>query len=164
MRLSNEVVLRPRFKRILKNSHENVLKAFKDAKNDTSKFVITLVDDHVFIRYPKDKSDYWTPQLHLEITEKDEMECELSGLFGPSPAVWTMFMFIHFIVATLFVGTGIWAYSNYSLDNSSSLQILLMCLLVITWFVLYFIGKMGKASGKKEMQELYDFMSKTLNL
>lgn len=164
MRLSNEIVLRPRFKKTLKKSHESVLKAFEKARKEQSNFIITLVDDHVFIRFPKHRSHFWTPQLHLEITKKEESECELSGLFGPSPAVWTLFMFIHFIVATFFVGTGVWAYSNYCLDNSCAMQILIMGLLIVAWFVLYFIGKMGKASGKKEMHELHEFMTKTLEL
>lgn len=164
MLLSNDVVLRPRFKKTLKQSNESALQAFEVAKNNQSHYVITRVDDHVFIKFPKQKAHYWSPQLHLEIVNKEESESELFGLFGPSPAVWTLFMFFHFLVATLFVGFGVWAYSNYSLNNRYSLQLLLMGLLVLSWFALYFIGKMGKASGKREMHELYDFMCKILDL
>lgn len=164
MRLSNDIVLRPRFKKILKQSNESALRAFEEAKTNQSNYIITRVDDHVFIKFPKQRLHYWSPQLHLEITSKEESESELSGLFGPSPAVWTLFMFFHFLVATLFVGSLVWAYSNYSLGNRYSLQLLLMGLLVLSWFILYFIGKMGKATGRKEMHELHDFMCKVLNI
>ncbi len=164
MSLSNEVVLRPRFQIELNRSNTSALELFEEAGKKQSRFVITRVDDHVFIRLPRDKQHFWSPQLDLEIMEIDETDSRLFGLFGPRPAVWTMFMFIHFGVATLFIGFAIWAYSNAKLDNPYGLQLALMGLLVIGWFVLYFAGRMGKAAGKDEMHELYRFMQDTLKL
>lgn len=106
---------------------------------------------------------FWSPQLHLEIIEKDAQSCEVHGLFGPSPALWTFFMFLHFGVATAFIILGIWAYSNSSLDRPYFVQIGLMVMMVLLWIALYIFGRLGKRKGKPQMQELYNFMEEGLS-
>ncbi|OIQ30820.1 MAG: GTP-binding protein [Bacteroidetes bacterium MedPE-SWsnd-G2] len=162
MPTGQEIELRPRFKFELNYENQKALKAFEDSKNNQKKFVVTRIDDHVFIKLPKAEQHFWSPQLHLEIIEKDKKSSTLHGLFGPNPTVWTMFLFMHFIVAVLFIGFAIWGYSNWALDTSYSLQIALMVLMVITWFVLYFAGRLGKSSNKEEMEDLKTFMYETL--
>ncbi len=158
MSITNDIVLRPRFKLELKQNNQEILSAFENVKTETSEFVITRLDDHVFIKFPKSKQHFWSPQLHLEINEVDENTSLLHGLFGPNPTVWTLFMFFHFIVAGLFIAFGIWAYTNWSLNTSYAIQTSLMLLMVVIWIALYFAGSIGKASSKNEMHELNNFM------
>lgn len=162
MPITNDIVLRPRFKIELTTNSETLLKAFEDAKKTQTDFIINRIDDHVFIRLPKAKQKFWSPELHLEINESGKHTCSLHGLFGPNPTVWSMFMFFHFIVATLFIGFGAWAYSNWTLKNDYVVQLSLMFLMVIVWFVLYFAGRIGKASSKNEIQDLHNFMTRIL--
>ncbi len=164
MPLSNEVVLRPRFKIELHRSNEKALETFEAAKKTQDDFIVSRVDNHVFIRFPKEKQHFWSPQLHLEINEVDEKSSLLHGLFGPSPTVWTLFMFLHFFVAVIFIGFGAWAYSNWSLGNSFGIQIGIMISMVLSWFALYFAGRLGKKKGKPEMHALHNFMNKSLNI
>ena len=164
MELGDEFVLRPRFKLELECSSEAALQEFEKAKEQTSEFVITRSDDHIFIKIPQDKQHYWSPQLDLEIFSFEGEKTTLRGLFGPRPAVWTLFMFLHFAVALAFMSFGVWAYTNASLELPYTPQIVALCLLVISWFVLYFAGRMGKVAGKKEMLAQYVFMKKTLQL
>ncbi|MCW5520004.1 GTP-binding protein [Aureitalea sp. L0-47] len=164
MALSNEVVLRPRFRMELEHSSEEALQAFEAAKNSTAEIVITRVDDHVFLKIPKNKQHYWSPQLDLEIVSFEEGKTFLRGVFGPKPTVWTMFMFLHFAVASLFIGFGIWAYTRASLGEPYAVQLLLMCFMILGWFALYFAGRMGKAKGRPEMYQLYGFMKDVLDL
>ena len=162
MPITSDIVLRPRFKIELEKNNETILKAFEAAKTMEPEFIITRLDDHVFIKFPKHKQHFWSPQLHLEINEVDKNTSLLHGLFGPNPTVWTMFIFFHFIVAGLFLAFGIWAYTNWSLKNSYAIQVSLMLLMVIIWIVLYFAGSIGKASSKNEMYSLNNFMNKIL--
>ena len=164
MAISNEVVLRPRFKIELNQDNESALEAFDATKKTQKDFVISRVDDHVFIRLPKEKQHFWSPQLHLEINEIDDKSSLLNGLFGPNPTVWTLFMFLHFFVAVVFIGFGAWAYSNWSLENSYGIQLGVMVIMVVLWFVLYIAGRMGKHEGKDEMHLLHDFMRDTLRI
>lgn len=162
MSLPNDIVLRPRFKFEIPRNNQSVLNDFEQAKTTQSDFIITRLDDHVFIKFPKHKQHFWSPQLHLEINEADKDSCLLYGLFGPNPTVWTLFMFLHFMVAGLFIAFAIWAYSNWALNNSFAIQLSLMLLMVVIWFALYFAGSIGKASSKNEMHKLNDFMNHIL--
>ena len=162
MPAENSIVLRPRFTIELNRNNETLLQAFEHAKKVQSNFIVNRSDDHVFIKFPKHKQHFWSPQLHLEINEVDEDSSKLYGLYGPNPTVWTLFMFFHFMVAGLFIAFGIWAYTNWTLKTDYAIQASLMLFMVIIWFVLYFAARIGKASSKNEMDELHDFMNETL--
>ncbi|WP_396634039.1 GTP-binding protein [Maribacter sp. R86514] len=158
--LPNEIVLRPRFQLQIPKNKENVLSKFEGLKQDP--FLVKRLDDHVFIKFNQKEHHFWSPQLHLEIDEVDDISCKLYGVFGPNPTLWTFFMFVHFIVATLFIIIGIWTYSSASLDKNYHIQVGLMVLLVLIWFVLYFAGRSGKKKGKPQMQQLLDLMQNVL--
>ena len=132
------------------------------AKIKQSDYIVSRVDDHVFIRLPKQKQHFWSPQLHLEINEIDSKTCMLHGLFGPNPTVWTMFMFFHFLVAGLFIAFSIWTYTNWTLENPFGIQLGFTLFMIVVWFGLYFAGRLGKSKGKDEMHQLRDFMNDTL--
>ena len=159
----NEVVLRPRFKIELNKSHTSVLEAFEAKRLDQKQFIVSRVDDHVFIKLPKAQQQFWSPQLHLEINALENNKSQLYGLFGPNPTVWTLFMFLHFLVAGLFIAFCIWAYSNYALKVDYQLQVWGLIGMVILWFILYFSGRLSKTSNQKEMTALYTFMSSVLD-
>lgn len=163
MSLGEEIVLRPRFKMELSESAEAILTRLEATKKSQKAFVVSRIDQHVFIKIPKAQQHFWSPQLHVEVDEIDENSCMLHGLFGPSPTVWTFFMFLHFLVACLFIGFGVWAYSNAALKNSYAIQIALMFFMIVIWFVLYFGGRWGKATGKQEMYALYGFLKEVIN-
>ena len=162
MSTTNTIVLRPRFKIKLNRTNESVLLDFEKSKSTQKDFIVNRIDDHVFIKFPKHKQHFWSPQLHLEINEDSIDTATLHGLFGPNPTVWTLFMFLHFMVAGLFIAFSIWAYTNWSLKSNFYIQVSLMILMVIIWFVLYFGGSIGKASSKNEMLELQEFMNNVL--
>lgn len=162
MTTKNDIVLRPRFKMEINENNESILNRFEASKNDTSEFITTRVDNHVFIKFPKEKQHFWSPQLHLEIDSTEEDSSLLHGLYGPNPTVWTLFMFLHFMVAGLFIAFGIWAYTNWRLNTEFAVQLSIMFLMVLIWFVLYFAGRIGRDTSKKDMFMLRDFMNKTL--
>ena len=159
----NDLNLRPRFSKELKLSSEMVLKSFEKAKLSQDSYVAFTVNNHVYLKIPKKNQHYWSPQLHLEIDDVDTNNSLLRGLFGPNPAIWTMFMFFHFLVGGLFIAFGIWAYANYSLGSSFLMQLILFFTMLLLWFVLYYVGRMGKETGNGQMHELYNFMNSILN-
>ncbi|QDO92745.1 GTP-binding protein [Formosa sediminum] len=164
MNLDNEIVLRPRFKLNIPRAHQTVLAIFEALKDTQTHYIVSCVDDHVFIRIPKPKQHFWSPQLHLEVNALEKDTCSIHGLFGPNPTVWTLFMFLHFIVAMLFIGFGIWGYSNWVLDQSYSIQLTVCISMIALWFIFYFIGRAGRAKGKNDMLLLHRFMTTSLNL
>lgn len=158
--LPNEIILRPRFQQELSLPKESYLSGFVEATSD--KFLVKRVDDHVFIKYRREDINFWSPQLHLEITKDHDGKTKLYGLFGPNPTLWTFFMFLHFGVATLFIIFGIWAYSSAALDKSYTWQVAAMIFMVVIWFAFYAFGRMGKRKGKPQMRELHGFMNEVM--
>ncbi len=158
--IPNEIVLRPRFQLEQEADKEKLLGIFEQTKRPP--YLIKRLDDHLFIKFNKQEIHFWSPQLQLEIVEKEEGGSKLYGLFGPNPTLWTFFMFLHFGVGTFFVIFGIWAYSSAALDKPYGWLLGIMGLLVILWFVLYAFGRAGKKKGKPQMQALYSFMEEIL--
>lgn len=162
MSINDDIVLRPRFKIELDKNNEDALKAFEEAKNSQKDFIVTRIDDHVYIKIPRADQHFWSPQLHLEIMKVDENSSRVFGLFGPNPTVWTMFMFFHFIIAGLFIGFGIWAYTNWTLETDFAIQLFIAIFMIVIWVALYFGGRIGKATGRDQMVLLYNFMKSLL--
>lgn len=160
--LPNEIVLRPRFQIELEQPKEKALQSFEGI--DQPPFVVKRMDDHVFIKFNTEEIHFWSPQLHLEINDIEEGGTKLYGLFGPNPTLWTFFMFLHFGVATIFIGLGVWGYSSASLGRGYGLQLGLMIFMVLLWFVLYALGRAGRRKGKPQMHELHNFMNQRLGL
>ncbi|WP_340203521.1 GTP-binding protein [Ascidiimonas sp. W6] len=159
---ANDIVLRPRFQLETEWEKNSVIEAFKNELK--SPFKIKNAGDHVFIRFDEEHTSFWSPQLHLEVVEEEE-EAEKSkiyGLFGPSPTLWTFFIFLHFGIATVFVIFGIWGYSNWSIQQPYALQTAVCVFMVILWFGLYLFGRIGKSQGKEQMHLLHNFMKDTL--
>ena len=87
MSLTNEIVLRPRFKFDVKHDNEGVLELFEDTKKTQSDLIVSRVDDHIFIKIPKAKQHFWSPQLHLEINKNEAKDSStIYGLFRPNPS------------------------------------------------------------------------------
>lgn len=158
--LINEIILRPRFDIVIKKEVEALKSAFDVAP--TAPFLLKRIDEHIYIRFQKEQTTFWSPQLHLEISSFEEGESTIHGVFGPNPTLWTFFMFLHFGIATLFVILGIFAYSKHSLGHDIGLWIGGMIFLVVLWIVLYLFGRMGKAKGKPQMHQLRKYADSLL--
>ena len=165
MELSNEIVLRPRFKFNVSHDNESLLSLFEKEGKSQSEFIVTRVDDHVFIKIPKAKQHFWSPQLHLEINEDYDNEklSTIYGLFGPNPTVWTMFMFLHFAVAGLFIASCIWLYTRSTLNEPTFYPLIIMILMVIIWIILYVIGRIGRRKGSNQMIQLHTYINSILS-
>ena len=156
---NSEVSLRPRFTIDLEESSKELLQRFtNELKKDDCGFLGNVVDEHVFISVSKNEEHFWSPQLHLEISEISKDTSILKGLFCPKPQVWTFFMFIHFVIGISFLGFSVLLYTRISLNESIFFPLTMMIVLPFVWTVLYFLGKIGKDTGKNQMKKLHDFM------
>lgn len=158
--LTNDIVLRPRFRVSLKANLEQLESIFDKAS--TNPFLIKRLDEHIFVKFKKTETTFWTPQLHLELSSFEEGVSNIRGVFGPNPTLWTFFMFLHFGVGTIFIIMGIFAYSNHSLGKDITFWLVGMFFLVVIWFSLYAFGRLGKAKGKPQMEQLKQFVRDTI--
>lgn len=158
---SSEVFLRPRFTIDLNENHEKVIEKFKTILKGNT-YPSRFSDGHIIIDVPRKEEHFWSPQLNLEVVEAEENKSCVKGLFGPKPQVWTLFMFIHFIVGIAFLIFGVMLYVNWSLNESLMLPLIMVILLPLFWTVLYFLGRIGKSTGHKQMDDLHELMTTIL--
>ena len=71
-------------------------------------------------------------------------------------------MFIHFAMAVAFIGFSIMAYVKWMLKADYKFSLIVTVAIPILWIVMYILGSIGKATGHKQMNELHEFMMKTL--
>ena len=160
---NSDVFLRPRFKMELDESQQKIIEKFKDNLNDGNcKYCSKIIDAHIIIDVPKEDNHFWSPQLYIEIESLNDKKSLVKGLFGPKPQVWTLFMFIHFAMAVAFIGFSIMAYVKWTLKSNYKFSFYIAISILVLWGVMYFLGRVGKATGYKQMDELHTFMMKIL--
>ncbi|AWX43951.1 hypothetical protein HME9304_00949 [Flagellimonas maritima] len=159
--IGNEIVLRPRFAISLNSDLEPLMEIFDQTKQD--QLLVKRLDEHIYIRFRKKDTTFWSPQLHLELTSFEKGISHIHGVFGPNPTLWTFFMFLHFGIGTLFVILGVFAYSNYSLGHDITLWMVVMSFLVLIWFALYAFGRLGKSKGRPQMKQLKDYLQELIS-
>jgi hypothetical protein len=163
MDAKNEIRLRLRFYKDLDENIENVREKFENfKKNCTQDCHLKMKHNHIWMNMPDAKRKYWSPHLHLELESKYENETHIRGLFGPEPNLWTLFMFLHFVVAGIFIIFSVIAYSNYFLKQPYSMNLIVMLLMIIVWFLLYFIARQIRYKGYEQMNELEEKFFKIL--
>lgn len=100
---------------------------------------------------------YWKPRLSLRIETEDE-KTSVRGIFGPSSAVWTFFMFLYFSFSILWMVF----FSMYYVEKQiksyeypwalTASFIMLGCILLT-----YAAARFGQHKGKDEMHKLRKF-------
>lgn len=162
MEPEKSIALRPRFEVESKKSVEQILERAKILKSELkSDYQIKIIDEHLYFYFSKEKRKYYSPFLHLEL-EAEEGKTKVKGLFGPEQLLWTLFMFLHFIVAGLFLVFSMMAYTHWSLNQSIVLDIVVMTFMVVFWILLYVIARINREKGVPQMHELEDLMYKVL--
>ena len=157
---NNPIHLRPRFTIDINENHALVLQRFQvRLKEQKVQFPSRFSDGHIIIDVPLKAAHFWSPQLNLEIVEVEEDQSILKGLFGPKPQVWTLFMFIHFVVGIAFLIFAVMLYVQWSLNGSIVFPLMMTIFLPVFWGVLYFLGRIGKSTGHSQMDDLHDLMT-----
>ena len=107
-------------------------------------------------------NEFWKPYLSLRI-EKEEYQTVIRGIFGPSSAVWTFFMFLYFIFSiTFMVFITIWFVTKQIKSTDFPWAIHVAILSIILLLISFFATKIGQIKAKSEMEQLRDFAEKTI--
>ena len=115
-----------------------------------------IVHDHIVLFIPPEQQHYWSPQLSLSI-EEDEQGTIITGLYGPRPAVWTMFIFFYSFIAFCLLFILIFGLSYLSMGKSAGILWLVPLLLLILLSI-YRVARQGQILGKEEMESIHDFL------
>lgn len=154
----DKIRTRPRFKmftHLTKEEYaENLKKYLADHKNEFSgninKEVATIC---VETKY----DNYWKPRLSLRI-EIEDGETAIRGVFGPSSAVWTFFMFLYFSFSILWMTFFTMYYVEKQIKSAEFPWALNASFLMLFFILLtYAAARFGQHKGKEEMLKLRRF-------
>lgn len=163
MEVENNIVLRPRFHKDIALTTETILENAKKLKEEVKEdYRIKVSDNHIFLFITLAKRKYYSPHLHIELEEKEDKTTHVKGLFGPDQTVWTFFMFLHFIIAGIFLIFSMIAYSHWRLKQSTTLDFIIMGTMVVFWFALYAQARINRKKCAPQMYKLEDLMNRIL--
>ncbi len=164
MEPEKELHLRLRFYKTSSKSVEEITEKCKQMKESLAPdYAIKTVDNHVWINIGALRREKYSPHLHLELDEMEDGNTAINGLFGPDPVLWTMFMFLHFVVAGIFIIFGMIAYSKWTLKENFGLEIVVMTLMIGLWIALYYTARIVRRRGVPQMRELEEVMENILS-
>lgn len=100
---------------------------------------------------------YWKPRLSLRIETEDE-KTSVRGVFGPSSAVWTFFMFLYFSFSILWMVFFSMYYVEKQIKSQEYPWALTASFIMIGFILLtYAAARFGQHKGKDEMIKLRKF-------
>lgn len=161
MEIENSLALRPTFSRDVPKSIEEILANATEIKAAVKDdYLLKISDHHIFFFITRTRRKYYSPHLHVELTENEDKTTNVRGLYGPDQTVWTFFMFLHFIIAGIFLIYMMIAYSHWALKQSTTLDFSIMGLMVIFWFALYFQARVNRKKCQPQMQKLNELIDR----
>ena len=163
METQNSLALRPTFSKDVPQSMEEILEKAAQIKLEVKQdYIIKISDQHLFFFITHANRNYYSPHLHVELTENADKTTNVRGLFGPDQTVWTFFMFLHFIIAGVFLVFAMMAYSHYTLKQSTTLDFAIMGFMVVFWFALYFQARINRRKCQPQMRKLDELIEKII--
>ena len=159
----NPIRTRPRFKIFTDLEAETCAKQLKSQlKIENQIFQGNINKEVANIWVKTQHNEFWKPYLSLRI-EKENHQTVIRGVFGPSAAVWTFFMFLYFIFSiTFMVYITIWFVTKQIKSTDFPWAIHVAILSIILLLISFFATKIGQIKAKSEMEQLRDFAEKTI--
>ncbi len=109
-------------------------------------------------------NEYWKPNLALR-TETDLLERRMivRGVFGPSSAVWTFFMFLYFVFGILWmVFMTIWFVEKQIKSADFPWALSLSFLMLFGVLATYLLSIIGQIKARAEMNKLRHFAEESI--
>lgn len=103
------------------------------------------------------EDNYWKPQLALRVEIEDE-QTAIRGVFGPTSAVWTFFMFLYFSFSILWMTFFTMYYVEKQINSHEYPWAIHASFLMLIFIALtYAAARFGQHKGKEEMLKLRQF-------
>lgn len=160
---NSKVFLRPRFSLEVAKPKVDIISLLESELNySIALYKYKISDNQIFIDICKNDSHFWSPHLHLEVIEVDKSISKIKGLFSPKHQVWALFMFLYFIIWLTFLAALTMFYVNNTLDKNIILSLMMSIFLPVIWLTLYFMGRIGRDFGKKQIKGIHDLLFNTI--
>ena len=156
---------RPRFKIFTEISRENysiLLKNFLKEKSENYTGNINTEVANIMVKSEFDQ--FWKPCLALRTEiDSEENKTVIRGVFGPTSAVWTFFMFLYFIFSILWmVFITLWFVEKQIKSNDFPWSLPISFVVLFLLLGTYAAARFGQIKARKEMQNLREFAEESI--
>lgn len=158
----NTIRTRPRFKLETDLSKEDFELNLKTElqKNTEIQGNINKEVDSIWVKTAH--NEFWKPYLSLR-AEKEDEKTIIRGIFGPSAAIWTFFMFLYFIFSIIFmVFITIWFVTKQINSQDFPWAIYLAIFALVLLLLTFLATKIGQKKAKTEMEKLKNFAENSI--
>lgn len=158
----NKIRIRPRFKIYTDFERSDFEKNLKTNLHKNLDFSGNINKEIALIWVKTEHNAYWKPYLSIR-SEKEDTKTVIRGIFGPSAAVFTFFMFLYFIFSiTFMVFITIWFVTKQIKSTDFPWAIYLAIFSIIGIFLTFLANKIGQIKAKPEMEKLKNFAEQSI--
>jgi len=118
--------------------------------------------------YPEEADHhYWSPHLSVTIEPVDNEEAPdakgsiLRGLYGPSPAVWTKFVFVYAIIALSTLIATVIGLANMTIGEPTTI-LWAVPILILLFASMFLVSSIGQKKGHNQIEDIHHFFEKCI--
>jgi hypothetical protein len=163
MEPDKELKLRYRFDKVVSKPIDAILEKCQKLKNKVEPdYRIKITEQYIRFSIGMLSREKYSPNLKITIEKMEDGNTFIKGTYGPDPVLWTLFIFLHFIVAGVFLIFMVIVYSKWVLSQPFKFDLMIMISMTIIWFLLYFIARLNRSRGISQMSELEKLFKKII--
>jgi hypothetical protein len=163
MEPDKELKLRYRFDKVVSKPIDAILERCQKLKNKVEPdYRIKITEQYIRFSIGMLSREKYSPNLKITIEKMEDGNTFIRGTYGPDPVLWTLFIFLHFIVAAAFLIFMVIVYSKWVLSQPFKFDLMIMISMTIIWFLLYFIARLNRSRGISQMYELEKLFKKII--
>lgn len=152
--------IRPRFSFVIPHPQRELMERLSELLAQSPDNISgRIIDNHVILDIVGEEVHYWSPQLNFRVEEdeQDQSQSIISGLIGPRPGVWTLFMFLYFSIGCIGFFISSFGVSRLMLGEYSHL-LLAFPIAILIMLTAYQAGKYGEKLGADQIELLKQFV------
>jgi len=157
--------VRPRFELMSSKSIDEACDQFKEIfSNPDVPYEGKVRLGYVSIFPRSEDKHYWSPHLSITLSQSEEEpeKTKISGLYGPAPEVWTMFVFFYAVIGLAIVIVTVIGLASRSIGESSAI-LWAIPILILSFGSMYAVSYFGQKKGHDQVEGLYGFMLQVIN-
>ncbi len=142
----------------VKKSPDSLIKKFlEDFNNNSNTLCERVVDNHVLLKVLLKNRHYWSPEMNITIDKNEDGTSCVREVIGPSPAIFTLTMFLLLFGAVLLLFTIMFLFSQISLGLPTGTTWLLIILSLVILSGGLLMMYVGRKNAKDQMECLREY-------
>jgi len=156
-----DIRMRPQFDFAVSCDYSQSFKRLADALENTEDVTGTVFADSAILKIPAAETHLWTPQLKVSVEKSPAGGCQIHGLIGPRPSIWSLFMASYVAWSFIIMMSLVFGSSQMTLSQPAwafwgvPLGILGIVLTYVT-------ARFGRRIGRPQSRHLKDFLERSI--